>query len=139
MTQRREDAKAKIMDKDLDAISNQVLGAAIEVHRELGPDLLEKVYRECLGYELREKGFEVATEMQLPVRYKKLIFDAAYRVDMVVNGCMIVEIKAVEILKAVHKAQLLSYLKLSDNKLGLLINFHVPQLKQGIKRVVNNL
>lgn len=127
------------MYKDVDVLSNLVLGAAIEVHRELGPGLLEKIYQECLCYELKEKGCEVSIEATLPVRYKKLLFDTAYRVDIIVDNSLLIEVKTVECLMPVHKAQLLSYLKLSNLKLGLLINFNVPQLKQGIKRIVNNL
>ena len=127
------------MNKDVQKISYDTVGAAIDVHKELGPGLLERVYQECLAYELRNKGYQVESEVELPVCYKQLSFNSAYRIDLLVNKEMIVEIKSVEQVLPVHKSQLLSYLKLSDLRLGLLINFNVPQLKQGVKRIVNQL
>lgn len=127
------------MDMDVEAISFEVIGVAIEVHRQLGPGLLERIYRDCLAYELRKSGLRVKCEVVMPVIYKEMEFESAYRLDLLVNGELIVEIKAVDKLDPVYKAQLLSYLKLSKLKLGLLINFNTPQLKQGIQRIVNNL
>ena len=124
---------------DENALSGEVIGAAIEVHKYLGPGLLESVYRECLIHELRAKRLRVAREVNLPVSYKGLEFNAAYRVDLVVEDKLIVELKAVDMLLPVFSAQLLSYLRLSGKKLGLLINFNVPQLRDGIKRIVNQL
>ena len=124
---------------DENALSNDVIGAAIEVHRQVGPGLLEAIYQECMAYELKVRGLKVAREVTLPVRYKKLEFPAAYRADMIVEDRLILELKAVDILLPVHAAQLLSYLRMSQLKLGLLINFNVSQLKDGIKRIVNQL
>jgi GxxExxY protein len=124
---------------DENALSNEVIGAAIEVHRQLGPGLLESVYRDCLVYELKSKELDVAREVTMPVRYKGLEFPAAYRADLVVEKKLILELKAVEALLPVHAAQLLSYLKISGARLGLLINFNVAQMKNGIRRVVNQL
>ena len=118
-------------------LSNQVIGAAIDVHKILGPGLLESVYQKCLAYELTERKLTFSTEQNLPIKYKSLTFKDAYRTDFIVNDTLIVELKAVEAILPLHKAQLLSYLKLSGNKLGLLINFNVPVLKQGISRIIN--
>ena len=122
---------------DEDRLSGQVIGAAIEVHRLLGPGLLESVYLQSLARELELRGLGV--EMQRPVKamYKGLVFDVAYRVDLIVCGGLVVELKVVEHLLPVHEAQLLSYLRLMNLRLGLLMNLNVPVLKQGVKRVVN--
>jgi GxxExxY protein len=124
---------------DENELSNVVIGAAIEVHRHVGPGLLESVYQECLAYELETQGLIVAREVPFAVRYKGIEFPAAYRADLLVEGKLILELKAVEILLPVYSAQLLSYLRMSRLKLGLLINFNVPQLKDGVKRIVNQL
>jgi GxxExxY protein len=124
---------------DENEISNKVIGAAIEVHRHLGPGLLESGYRDCLAYELTAAGLGVERESVLPVRYKRLEIAAGYRADLIVDKSLIVELKAVDSLLPIFTAQLLSYLRLSEIKLGLLINFNVPRLGDGIKRVVNNL
>lgn len=124
---------------DENALSSEVIGAAIEVHRHLGPGLLESIYRTCLVHELRLRGYQVAQEVTLPVTYKGREFSAAYRADVVVEDQLVVELKAVEIVLPVFSAQLLSYLRISGKKLGLLINFNVPQLKDGVKRLVNQL
>ncbi|HEX9812942.1 MAG TPA: GxxExxY protein [Burkholderiales bacterium] len=112
---------------DENALSSEVIGAAIEVHRHLGPGLLESIYRDCLVHELRLRGFQVAQEVTLPVTYKGREFSAAYRADVVVEDRLVVELKAVEIVLPVFSAQLLSYLRISGKKLGLLINFNVPR------------
>lgn len=126
-------------DRDrLNGITEQIIGAAIEVHRVLGPGLLESAYSTCLVFELRERGFRVEQERPLPVVYKSVKLDCGYRLDLVVENLVIVEIKAVERLNSVHEAQLLSYLRLYGCKVGLLINFHVSMLKQGIRRIVND-
>lgn len=117
----------------------QSLGCAIEVHRVVGPGLLESVYQKCLARELELKGISFEEEVPLGVEYEGLEFGSAYRLDMVVANKVIVELKAVEQLLAVHEAQLLSYLRLSKMKLGLLINFNVPALRSGVRRIVNNL
>ncbi len=119
-------------------ISGEIIGAAIEVHRHLGPGLLESVYRDSLKHEMGLRGIMVEAEVALPVRYKGIEIASGYRVDLVVNQRVLVELKAVEMLLPVFTAQLLSYLRLSGLKLGLLINFNVMQLKDGVRRVVNN-
>jgi GxxExxY protein len=117
-------------------ISREVIGAAIRVHSALGPGLLENAYEACLAYELRQAGFSVATQLPLPLIYREVSLEVGYRLDLVVDDLVIVEIKAVDSLAPVHSAQVISYLKLSGKPLGLLINFHVNQLKEGIKRFV---
>src|SRR6184192_3730910 len=113
----------------LNRISEQVIGAAIDVHRIIGPGLLESDYEACLVFELRERGFKVEQQKPLPVIYKRVKLDCGYRLDLVVEDGVIVEIKAVERLNSIHEAQLLSYLRLHGCRVGLLINFHVPMLK----------
>ena len=121
---------------ELNLISKQIIGAAIEVHRTLGPGLLETAYESCLDYELSQHGMTVERQKQLPIVYKKVVVDAAFRLDMLVNEKVIVELKAVEQVYPIHKAQLLTYLKLSGLELGLLINFNVRVLKDGLSRVI---
>ena len=122
----------------LNAITEQIIGAAMDVHRVIGPGLLESAYEACLAFELRARGFRVEQQKPLPVVYKQVKLDCGYRLDMVVNDLVIVEIKAVEKLNAVHEAQLLSYLRLLNCRVGLLLNFHCTMLKHGIRRVVND-
>jgi GxxExxY protein len=125
-------------EKDkLDLITRRIIGAAIEVHKALGPGLLESAYETCLAFELRERGFKVEQQQPLPVVYKNVKLDCGYRLDLVVEGCVILEIKAVEQLAPIHDAQLLSYLRLSGKKVGLILNFHERILKDGLKRIVN--
>jgi GxxExxY protein len=121
--------------KHLNDLSGKVIGACIEIHRELGPGLLESAYEECLAYELSKAGLRFERQRALPVRYKEMQLDCGYRLDFVVEGALIVELKAVTELHPIHEAQLLTYLKLDKKPLGLLINFNVPTLKQGVKRV----
>ena len=123
---------------ELNAITNQIIGAAIEVHRALGPGLLESAYEACLAYELAHRRLDVEQQKSLPIVYKEVSLDAAYRLDLLVERKVIVELKAVDSLTPLHKAQLMSYLKLSGLELGLLINFNVPVLKNGIQRVIVN-
>ena len=120
-------------------ISSQVIGAAIEVHKTLGPGLLESSYEACLLYELKERGLEVKSQVILPILYKGVQLDAGYRLDLLVENRMIIEIKSANKLEGIHTAQLLTYLRLTNLKLGLLINFNSVKLIDGIKRVVNNL
>jgi GxxExxY protein len=122
----------------LNEFTEQVIGACIEIHRQLGPGLLESAYEECLCYELAQRGIRFERQKPLPVKYKNINLDCGYRLDLVVEGKIIVELKTVELLLPIHEAQLLTYLKLSGLTLGLLINFNVPVLKNGIKRIVNN-
>ncbi|MEK6771740.1 MAG: GxxExxY protein [Pseudomonadota bacterium] len=124
---------------DENQLSNKVIGAAIEVHRQIGPGLLENIYLKCLVYELEQLGVQAKTEVTLPIQYKHLEFKEGYRADLVVEDKLIVELKAVETMLPVFNAQLLSYLKMSGLRLGLLINFNVPHLRDGIKRIVNKL
>jgi GxxExxY protein len=121
----------------LDEISHRIMGAAIEVHRHLGPGLLESAYQSCLAFELKQLGLKLEEQKPLPVVYKEVKLDCGYRLDMVVEDEIIVEIKAIEKLLPIHDAQLLSYLRLARKKVGLLMNFHVPVLKNGLKRIVN--
>ncbi|NQZ10453.1 MAG: GxxExxY protein [Algicola sp.] len=115
-----------------------IIGAAIEVHRYLGPGLLESVYEQCLAQELRDKGLSVSSQQSLPIIYKGNVLDASYRIDLVVNQQVILELKAVQKLEPIHKSQLLTYLKLSNINIGLLLNFNVPKMKDGIHRVMHN-
>ena len=127
------------MDKnDINEVSRVVVDAALKVHTALGPGLLESAYQACLKHELAAHGNKVITQLELPVCYNGFKVDAGYRIDMLVEDCLIVELKSVEKLLPVHEAQLLSYLRLSNKSLGLLINFNVTRLKYGIKRIANN-
>ena len=136
---RRETPEKVVNERDrLNNITEQIIGAAIEVHRTVGPGLLESAYETCLVFELRTRDLKVEQQKPLPVVYKSVKLDCGYRLDLVVESSVIVEIKAVERLNSIHDAQLLSYLRLYGCKLGLLINFHVPMLKNGIRRVVND-
>ena len=121
------------MDKD--DLTGEVIGAAIEVHKTLGPGLLESTYEECLCRELELREIPYERQKGLPIEYKGLKLDCGYRLDIVVDKRLIVELKECESLQPIHEAQLLTYLKLTGIKLGLLINFNVPMLRQGIKRI----
>lgn len=127
------------MIKDEDTLSKEILGAAIEVHSYLGPGLLESAYEECLCREIAIRGLTSERQKPLAVYYKGIKLDCGYRLDLVVGGLAILELKAVDQIEPIHEAQLLTYLKLSNLKLGILINFNVPLLKNGIKRIVNGL
>lgn len=120
-------------------LSKVILDSAIQVHRALGPGLLESAYQKCLAYELEQQGLHVETERGLPLVYKEVEMEVGYRVDIFVNHKVIIEIKSVDALNDIHLAQVLTYLKLSESKLGLLINFNTNLLKNGFRRVVNNL
>ena len=122
---------------DENELSNIILGCAIEVHKQLGQGLLESAYRECLNYELVKAGLDVQKEKPLPIIYKEVKLDHGYRIDLLVNNKVVIEIKTVETFTDVHTAQVLTYLKLGNYKLGLLLNFYVKTLKNGIKRVIN--
>lgn len=118
-------------------ITSCIIGAAIEVHKELGPGLLESSYEHCLAYELRQNGLMVQQQLSLPLVYKGVKLDAGYRIDLLVENKVIIEIKSVDVLVGIHTAQLLTYLKLKQIKLGLLINFNSVVLKDGLKRIIN--
>jgi len=119
-----------------DRVAREIVDSALTVHSSLGPGLLESVYEECLAYELRSRNVEVATQVALPVIYREVTIDAGFRMDMVVSNLVIVEIKAVDRLMPIHEAQLLTYLKLSRKRLGLLINFNSVRVKDGIRRLI---
>lgn len=120
---------------ELDAIARQVVDAAFTVHSTLGSGLLESVYEICLAHELRKRNLRVERQVELPVHYDGIRIDAGFRLDLVVNDLLVIELKAVEELQPVHHAQVLTYLKLSHKRLALLINFNVPRIKDGIKRI----
>jgi GxxExxY protein len=126
------------MREKLNAISESVIGAAIAVHRELGPGLLESAYESCLEFELLDRGFAVERQKALPVIYRGLAVECGFRIDLRVNGLVIVELKAVEKLERIHEAQVNTYLRLTGLHLGLLMNFNVTRLTDGIKRVVRD-
>ena len=130
----RRDAETQSFNE----LTERVIGACIEIHRALGPGLLESAYEECLCYELSQAGIRFERQKPLSVHYKDVKLDCGYRLDLVVQEKIIIELKAVESLLPIHEAQLLTYLKLSGITLGLLINFNVAMLKHGIKRIVNN-
>ena len=122
----------------LNMITDKIIGVAIDVHRALGPGLLESAYEACMLHDIIEKGLKVEQQKPLPVTYKGVKLDCGYRLDLFVENEVIVELKSVEMLLPIHKAQVMSYLKLSGCKVGLLINFNVKMLKNGIQRIVNN-
>ncbi|KPJ94863.1 MAG: GxxExxY protein [Gammaproteobacteria bacterium SG8_11] len=120
-----------------DTLFNQVIGCAIEVHRELGPGLLESIYEECLAHELKQKDIKCVTQKHLPVQYKGLLLECGYRIDLLIENRLIVELKCVESLQPIHEAQILTYMKMAKISTGLLINFNVKYLRHGIKRFVH--
>lgn len=124
---------------ELNQISGAIIDSAIKVHTALGAGMLESTYEICLIHELKKRGLNVQSQLALPVVYDGIKLDAGYRIDLLVENEVIVELKAVERIMPIHEAQLLSYLKLSNKKLGLLLNFNVVHLKNGIKRMVNNI
>ena len=117
-------------------LSKIIIGCAIDVHRELGPGLLESAYQECLYYELVSKGLKVEKEKSVPIVYKEIKLDHGYRIDLLIEDKVVIELKTVESFTDVHTAQVLTYLKLRDYRLGLLLNFHVKLMKDGIKRII---
>jgi GxxExxY protein len=124
---------------DENELSGLIIGCALKVHKALGPGLLESAYEACLLYELAKLGLKVECQKGLPLIYEDVNLECGYRLDLLVEGKVIIELKAIESLTSLHTAQVLTYLKLSNCKLGLLINFNVPLLKDGIKRLVRNL
>ena len=124
------------MIQDINVLTNKVLGLAFEVHTQLGAGLLESTYESCLFYELKENNISVERQKKLPIIYKGFQLDTDYRIDLLIDNQLIIELKSVETLQPVHSAQLLTYMKLSNLKYGLLLNFNVPHLKQGIKRFI---
>ncbi len=124
---------------DENEISSRVIGAAIELHKQLGPGLLESVYERSLAYELNNSGLYIKTQVPVPFIYKEIDMDVGFKIDILVEDKVIIELKSIEALAPVHFAQVLTYLKITNLKLGLLINFNVKLLKEGIHRIVNNL
>ena len=122
---------------EFDKLSNRVIGCAIEVHRVLGPGLLESTYEQCLAHELSQNGIEFKLQHPLPVEYKGVRLDCGYRIDVFVEDTLVLELKSVEEIKGIHEAQLLTYMKLAGAKTGLLINFNAIRLKDGIRRFVH--
>ena len=118
-------------------IGKEIVNASYQIHKELGPGLLERVYEVCLEYELRAKGYHVKRQVDIPIKYKEIIFDEGLRLDLLIEDSVIVEVKAVELVNPVWDAQIISHLKLLDKNLGYLINFNVPLIKNGIKRFIN--
>lgn len=119
-----------------DDLSNKVIGCALKVHRELGPGLLESTYEQCLCYELSQAGINFERQKELPVRYQGVEIDCGYRIDLLIEGTLIIELKSVDKLERIHEAQLLTYMKLSNIEIGLLINFNSVLLRDGIRRMV---
>ncbi|GAB4267726.1 MAG: GxxExxY protein [Candidatus Promineifilaceae bacterium] len=120
-------------------VSGEVIGAAIEVHRQLGPGLLESAYEECLAYEMELRHIPFERQKPLPLTYKGIHLDCGYRLDFLVGGLVVVELKAIKAFEPIHEAQILTYLRLTNCKLGLLLNFHSTLMKKGIKRIAHNL
>ena len=118
-------------------LTSEIIGSAIEVHRNLGPGLLESTYEECMAFELQNRNLVVKRQHEVPILYKGNKLEQVYRVDLLVNGQIIVELKSIKKIEAIHNAQLLTYLKLENKKYGLLLNFNVPVMRQGIKRLLN--
>ena len=133
----RDTESAERTEKSIDGLTERIIGAAIEVHRVLGPGLLESAYEECLAHELVLREVSFRRQQPLPVHFKGVHLEVAYRLDFVVEDRVILELKAIERILPVHEAQLLTYLRLAQIKWGLLLNFHAPVLKQGIRRMVN--
>jgi GxxExxY protein len=121
---------------EFDDLSNRVIGCAIEVHRHLGPGLLESAYEQCLAHELSRNNIAFQLQLAQPVRYKDVLLDCGYRIDVLVENQLIIELKSVEKLLGIHEAQLLTYMKLAEIKIGLLMNFNIIKLKEGIMRFV---
>ena len=124
---------------DIELLSNKTIGAAIEVHRQLGPGLLESAYEECLAYEFQARNIVFERQKPVPVKYKDVHLDCGFRLDFLVGGLIIVELKAVHELMPIYDAQVLTYLKLTGCRMGLIFNFNVPRLRAGMKRLVLNL
>jgi GxxExxY protein len=121
---------------EFDDLSNRVIGCAIEVHRHLGPGLLESAYEQCLAHELSRNSIAFQLQLAQPVRYKDVLLDCGYRIDILIENQLVIELKSVQKLSGIHEAQLLTYMKLAEIKIGLLMNFNVTKLKEGIKRFV---
>jgi GxxExxY protein len=126
------------MNMTINNLTRSIIGSAIEVHKELGPGLLESTYEACLFYELKQKGFFVEKQKILPVKYKEIELEVGYRIDLLVENQVLVELKSVKEILPIHSAQLLSYLKISNLQIGLLFNFNETKLVDGVKRIINS-
>jgi GxxExxY protein len=124
---------------ELNRLSGETIGAAIEVHRSLGPGLLESAYESCLSWELRQRGFDVEKQVPVPIRYKGLTLDEGYRIDLLVEKKLMLELKSIDKVQPIHVAQVLTYLKMTGLKMALILNFNVLLMRSGIKRIVNRL
>jgi len=124
---------------ELNRLSSETIGAAIEVHRNLGPGLLESAYESCLSWELRQRGLHVENQVPVTIRYKGLALDEGYRIDLLVEGKFILELKSIDKVQPIHTAQVLTYLKMTGLKMALILNFNVLLMRSGIKRIVNQL
>jgi GxxExxY protein len=124
---------------ELNRLSSETIGAAIEVHRNLGPGLLESAYESCLAWELRQGGLDVQNQVPVPIRYKGLALDEGYRIDLLVEGKLILELKSIDRIQPIHTAQVLTYLKMTGLKMALMLNFNVLLMRSGIKRIVHQL
>jgi len=133
-----ESTEVRESTEKLTALTERIIGAAIEVHRHTGPGLMESAYEECLCYELCQQGFSLERQVHLPITYKGVKLDCGYKMDLVVEDSVVLELKTVDKLLPIHTAQLLTYLKLSGKRVGLLLNFHAPILTKGIKRLIND-
>ncbi len=129
-------AQRNTEESGINSVTSAIIGAAMKVHSALGPGLLEKAYSACLAYELKKLGFDVQVEVELPVIYESVRIDLGYRIDLLVNNLVVVELKCVEKIAPVHEAQIISYMRMCKKSVGLLINFYVRHLKDGIKRFV---
>ncbi|OUL36871.1 GxxExxY protein [Nostoc sp. T09] len=136
MNHRDTKTQREPISETVNQVAKEIVDCAFAVHSQLGAGLLERVYEVCLIYELRKRGLNVVSQVELPVVYDDICLDAGFRLDLLVEQCVVVELKAVEALHPVHKAQLLTYLKLSGYRIGLLLNFNVPLIKDGIQRLV---
>jgi len=125
--------------KELNRLSNETIGAAIEVHRNLGQGLLESAYESCLSWEMRQRGFEIKTQVPIPIRYKEITLDEGYPIDLLVESKLLVELKSIDKVLTIHTAQVLTYLKMTGLKMALILNFNVLLMRSGIKRIVNQL
>ncbi|WP_428666858.1 GxxExxY protein [Runella sp.] len=121
---------------EVNEITRRIIGCAIEVHKALGPGLLESAYEECLVYELQRAGLQVLRQKPVPIIYKEIHLEQGYRIDLLIEGLVVVELKSVELLNPVHEAQILTYMKFAEKKIGLLINFNVLILKEGVRRFI---
>ena len=128
----------RMTGNELNSITEKIIGSAISVHKGIGPGLLESAYEECLCYEISQAGLNFKRQVPLPVIYKDVKLDCGYRLDIIVEDEIIIEVKAVQAIIPIHEAQLLSYLRMLDKRLGLILNFHSAVLKSGIRRVANN-